>query len=568
METYKIHSLLRSLLSDVCEMFPAFLDEKKECDQLDQLLAKYGELDLVSLFSSLGKALEKSLITLKRMNYGVLEVVDDYPTFLRELWVIVFFADGLPRDVCDEPTSMRTSAVFALRQFLLVFSKLTDIECQASENEEIRSFVERISAVPEVQLAATTLGCARRLLAMLYEQSSASFAQFDDSPFGLHGPGAVFNREKGSEKWNFSFLPGSPNGLFSFYKSYMSEEQIVPRVNRLAIVPKDFRKHRLICVEQKEMMFFQQGLARVISQALERFAPSRCCINLNDQQPSFRASRNKDIATIDLSDASDLLSTRLAKLLLPAELWRRLSQARSCFTELPDGSYCRISGTLFTMGNALCFPVETMIFWSLAAASILEQYGLDRVSDMLVITKALKVAKLRVFGDDIIVHDSLVDDVIASLRDAGLRVNEEKTCKGLSSVREACGSWWYNSVDCSIVRLKYHEANNDSSWMAMLASAKLLYQSGFVRTAIDMLTTLNDYYPVPWGCGWIPQLLTPKRRRYNKDLQRSEFLIPVEVAQPSRLTGEVGLYSYFTGKSSAMAPLHGTVAEKRWVDVI
>lgn len=389
-------------------------------------------------------------------------------------------------------------------------------------------------------------------------------------PFGSHGPGAVFDSAKGKDKWLFNSMPEITDRIYRSQHGYLHNEgeDGVPS-SRVAIVPKDFRSHRIICVEPKEFMFYQQGLMKVLVHVIHSHELTSRSIDFNSQTESFKMSRNNNYSTLDLSDASDNLRLSLARLILPKEVLKLATVARSRSITMPDGEVVENITTLFTMGNALCFPFQTLIFWSLALATMLVHGPIPSTREALI--RSVKKLRLRVFGDDIIVPRRFYQEVCDVLSLCGLKVNVAKSCDA-TPVRESCGSWFYYGIDVRIVRLRTHAVCSDKDWVSLLQCAKLLFQSGFTRTSEAILCSLDSYLPVPRGIGWIPGSLPwgSGNVRYNSLLQRVEVRMPViKDNKPDVLSGEVGLYNYFVGRGSHMAPHHSAQrTEWGWTDTI
>jgi len=386
------------------------------------------------------------------------------------------------------------------------------------------------------------------------DEDIASWSQFVDEPYGLHGPGAVYDCSKGKDKWSFGNLPGLPSRLLEGQHSSLPQGELdVERLSRLCVVPKDFRGHRLICIEPKELMFLQQGLMRTIYQMVKTNLVTGTCIDFRDQRKSFDLSKSLKYSTIDLSDASDNLRLELCRYLFPKEVYRVLVNARSREVELPDGERV-VPTTMFTMGNALCFPIETLVFFTLSLATMLEESGqVWRVGKPRWLSEYVRKNRIQVFGDDIIVPRRFFHPVCDTLAGCGLVVNSNKSCHS-TPVREACGSWFFHGIDCTIVRLKVDAVETYSDWISSVETVKLLFQSGFTRTARTILSLLQCYHDIPID-GISDTHSSIKNRRYNVQLQRLEWRLPsLSLGKPDVLTGDVGLYSYFTGKGSHAAP--------------
>lgn len=613
---------LLGIYRDLCDLYSDDLSSCQSKESDIQLIASLQEADILNL-CLIGKAVEKSLITGEQLHIEALPIEfssntvfegfydneTGFPVLLHSCFDRLFWRDGFPvtsfqlsdslqesdgiwhpatyqKDLIDFLDSemnrkpytkplpgMKLAAmdVLAIRQFYLGLSKLRDITCIADEESEIREFKERVTRPlvlgPNV---SNVIRIARRLLDSVFDDPDfALWQQYSEDPWGRHGPGAVFDSSKGKDKWTFGHIPGLPDKLYQAQHASLPQgEVVVERRARLAVVPKDFRGHRLICVEPKELMFYEQGLMSTIYSMVESNLVTRTSIDFRNQSASYKRSRNLKVATIDLSDASDNLRKELCRLLFSKEVFSVLAGARSREVELPDGEIV-VPTTMFTMGNALCFPIETLAFWALSLASMLLDDGKTWLIDEpwgLAVYAGKR--HLIVFGDDIIVHRRYYEGVVEVLTGCGLLVNKGKSCYN-TYVREACGSWWYANYDCSITRLKTSSVETYSDWISTLESAMLLYQSGFFSTCESILSALDAFYPVPYSALGFPYRKT-EIRRWNVQLQRLEWRLPfLSKGKPEVLNGEVGLYAYFTGQGSHTAPRSDqSLVEWGWVSLI
>lgn len=296
-------------------------------------------------------------------------------------------------------------------------------------------------------------------------------------------------------------------------------------------------------------------------------------INFRDQSVNALLSRQwTDVATLDLSDASDTVSRRIVKQILPKDWYDLLSSLRSHFCQTPDGLQhpCR---AFAPMGSALCFPVESVIFAAVTGAVLTTiDHG-----------RFLKQQKhlFRVYGDDIIVPKDAGRAVMSVLRATGFTPNESKCCvRGY--FRESCGAEWWKGVDVTVVRprsLSPHAVSPDSyrgytttMEMPMALHAKALFSRGFLRAA-KHLASLCDF-PVALGDGpgyYPPDLDWPKpgRVRWNPKLQRceQEACLPVQVNTPSYTGDHYGalFLGLCSGWSSEQVLLPRVKAKKKWV---
>jgi hypothetical protein len=194
--------------------------------------------------------------------------------------------------------------------------------------------------------------------------------------------------------------------------------------NKIVFVPKTTLVDRTIAVEPLLNGYLQKGV-----DSFMRLCLKRVCIDLSDQ------SRNQHLAylgsipgqldpfvTIDLSSASDSISTEVVKRLLPYEWFIFLNQLRSKHYTLDDKVFTPYE-KFVSMGNGFCFPLETLIF-----ASVCSLYS--------------KPGDFSVYGDDIIVRQSVSSQVLQTLWWLGFRHNPLKTfLRG--PFRESCGADWF-----------------------------------------------------------------------------------------------------------------------------
>jgi hypothetical protein len=169
----------------------------------------------------------------------------------------------------------------------------------------------------------------------------------------------------------------------------------------------------------------QLGYGDFMSKRLARFG-----IDLKDQSINQRLAREGsltgELATLDLSSASDTVATELVYHLLPVDWAIALSACRCGFVSF-RGERLRLE-KFSSMGNGYTFPLESLIFWALAKASC--DAG-DVVS---------------VYGDDIILpvkHVALFSEVLTA---CGFVKNTRKSYAS-GPFRESCGADWYRGFN-------------------------------------------------------------------------------------------------------------------------
>lgn len=590
METYAnlVLSFYISLQRDVDELH---LDLDVDLSPIVKALTPDNYDSVVRYLAKFGKAIENALISDVKLD------VPDHPLFFKRdgtelpdltypLLEVLFHRDGFRRHCEKCVYEVNSVYVLLLRQIYLAFSKLIDLEPDVNVDDEISSFVDRIttdhfdSVVLHQRCNTEVLAGARALLSDLFTtevgktmELAAPLAQWVENPFGCHGPGAVADRSEGPQKWSFKPSKRENLGLYELYQLERAYLDSAPRFlpdyqipARLCIVPKDFRGHRLICIEPKELMFAQQGLMRIIYTMVHENPLTKRSITFIDQTKSARACRRDGCSTIDLKDASDRISLSLLRVLLPKKVFEVLTRYRSSKVALPDGRVI-VPKAAFTMGNALCFPIETLVFWAIAMSSI-RQAAFD--SGEYVTTEWLQ-KNIRVFGDDMIVPKKYVRECLRALSGCGLAINYQKTCID-TPVRESCGAWWFAGRDVRITRFRYHKLSNYYVWVSWADNVRELVGNGFNHTAKLICDLMTAVAPVPYGFLGFPgqKDLSGEGIRYNEELQRVEVRMPVLKAgvRVVHLSDWRGLYAWFSRSATQMATRHGADGiEWAWIGV-
>lgn len=199
----------------------------------------------------------------------------------------------------------------------------------------------------------------------------------------------------------------------------------------VGFVPKNAKSHRSIVVEPVLNTLVQLALGDYMEKRLRAFG-----IDIKDQtlNKSLAAlgSLTGGLGTLDLSNASDTISTELVYELLP---WEWAFMLASCRTETVDIDGLKIVQEKFSsMGNGYTFPLETLIFWALASSASRSDYA-------------------SVYGDDIIVKTDDVPLVIEVLEVCGFSVNPSKSF-WTGPFRESCGGDYLRGIDIRPFYLK------------------------------------------------------------------------------------------------------------------
>lgn len=222
--------------------------------------------------------------------------------------------------------------------------------------------------------------------------------------------------------------------------------------NVLFTVPKTSLIDRCAAKEPDYNMFVQKSIGDYIRRCLKRKG-----INLNDQSVNQRLAREgslyNTLATLDLSSASDSVTTQLVLLLIPDEWFDFMNDVRSKYTVI-DG-VPHLNEMFSSMGNAFTFELESLIFWALTRACAFLTHSKGRIS---------------VYGDDIICPVGLQDAVLSTLEYCGFRVNVKKTFFD-GPFRESCGAHWYNGYDITPFYIRKVPVDV-SDWIHLLNSLR------------------------------------------------------------------------------------------------
>lgn len=205
---------------------------------------------------------------------------------------------------------------------------------------------------------------------------------------------------------------------------------IVPG-NSVIAVPKNYKTDRTIAKEPCMNVYIQKGIGRCIRKRLNRVG-----VDLDDQTKNQRAalhgSVSGELATVDLSMASDTLSYEVVSWLLPNDWWYALEQCRSPVGVLPSGESIRYQ-KFSSMGNGYTFELESLIFWA-----ICQQTCKPNVNE--------REMSVCVYGDDLIVPSIHFEALCERLQQAGFTPNAKKSFS-TGPFRESCGKQYYLGAD-------------------------------------------------------------------------------------------------------------------------
>ena len=273
----------------------------------------------------------------------------------------------------------------------------------------------------------------------------------------------------------------------------------------LAFVPKNAKTDRAICTEPSLNGLFQLGLGDLMAERL-RLARIDIRDQTRNQRLAMYGSISGEIATLDLSSASDSVSIGLVMYLLPMD-WAELILDLRTDAVVYNGERIVLE-KVSSMGNGFTFPLETLIFWALAQSCV----------DLC---KNPRQMEASVYGDDIIVPTDAVPLLREVLTETGFVLNDAKSFWD-GPFRESCGHDYLRGIS---VRPAYVKGETFDNGACGLTTADLfrLHNAYYARGEFLACAMLRSWIhpsirrsgPAGYGDGhlhgpWIPTLHRPK----------------------------------------------------------
>lgn len=309
------------------------------------------------------------------------------------------------------------------------------LERFSATNERIRLFNDAFSS------SSLTVAMASELAYVF--QCEVQFSLDAMAEVGKCGPGASVGHKGDVDFFTKMFnstLTHTSDALIRHYRYVLSSrwnsaESVRSKLHstvrvdgsKITTVPKDEKKRRTICVEPILNMFYQLGAKSVLEGVLRR----QHQIDVGNQQDFNRemakqASVSGAYATIDLSDASDSISTSLIREILPRDVFNALDCVRSKRARV--GSEWVDLHMFSTMGNGFTFVLMTLVLSTLIR-SVYRQHGIHPKAN----------SNYAVFGDDLIVRTDMYPHILQALDDLGFIPNQDKSFS-TGFFRESCGA--------------------------------------------------------------------------------------------------------------------------------
>lgn len=393
-----------------------------------------------------------------------------------------------------------------------------------------------------------------------------------------HGPGAVSDQRRFENKYLFPTWSNKLESVFPFSQYGFANEGLwadavsqgldgfvnhePPSV--LIAVPKTAKGPRLIAKEPIAHQWMQQALRDFFERRIPETALAGC-IEFRSQDRSrmlaLRASLTGDSWTVDLSSASDRMSLWLIE-----RMFRRnkmllsmlhATRTRWLINRIDKHAPLGVILKKFApQGSACTFPLQSIVFSIISIACVLHSRSLT--PSYRTIREAAK--EVQVFGDDIVIPSDAGLLLTEMLHHLKLKVNTSKSY-GTGKFRESCGMDAYDGHDVTPFYIRsFPKRSNPESVGSSIELVRNAFNKGFLKAAWHLrllisskirYANLPEVLPDSGALGWPSRLgfdPNAQKCRWNHDLQRQEYLVPVLVSKSRTKPneGSTGLLQYFT----------------------
>lgn len=333
-------------------------------------------------------------------------------------------------------------------------------------------------------------------------------------------------------------------------------DRFVENFTQARFVPKSYKSLRSMCPETTVPAFFGQGVGGSIGARLTKIG-----IDLKTQPSvhvmlSLLASKFEElgIATLDWSEASNRIWIVLCKVLMSegdgprwfdfimnvcrsnatwvtfkvklakGERFEAMADLEEYLEVYADGQYsvkktgqlyvvkCLVQTSMIgTMGNAITFPLQTLIFYAFLTACT-EMYADSHAVDDGINRILPDMQPVSEFGDDGIVDIRIVDTVKYYAPLLGLRLNSDKSYYS-GKFRESCGGDYYCGMEVRPVMLQRPPTSPKDdpgtnarvihAWLYIAANAAstwVVNQGGSVRPIDEWLLNQHRIFKVGKVC--------------------------------------------------------------------
>jgi hypothetical protein len=566
------------LIEDVCREFPGYRTSlERDLVRLLRNTEKLSHYFYALEMPRINAAFRQCLVVgnsgaLRGVNHCKWHPICSYPLLFSSLWSEIFSGAGL---LLERPNPR---ALFYIQELTLVFKKIDggcDSDLDIKAKDEFFAQESRIRE-PTLQwnvgdfdprhnrhLLDADRGGRDDLTAELFPSTggsvvdprlpaelqrvadifAGSLSWYNPEEWQCaHGPGAVSDKPRSGDKYDFRFWPSRLDSLFAYDAhadiglsklDYSDHEHPA----KLICVPKDARGPRLIASEPSYLQFAQQSINSYLRAEIDR-SMIASAINFNDQTYSqdraIGASIAGKFATVDLKSASDLLSLWLVERLFRRNppLLSAIQATRSRY--VTDGTRTIFMRKVAPMGNAYIFPLQTCVYTLMCVAALAVVDGKEIHSSKQIRRYAREV---QVFGDDIIIPERGYRALVSLLTYSGLKVNASKSFAE-GNFREACGVDAYQGYDITPAYVKQIPTiESPETLVSTVDCVNNLYEKG-LYSAADRLRSLipskiHKWIPEVHRCSGafgfrVSQPYNENLKlRFNRDLQKLEALVIV-----------------------------------------
>lgn len=438
-------------------------------------------------------------------------------------------------------------AIRAVRQITLLFSKVL-LPCRDDRvKKAFENYMEcELDVIKNSSTFANSLeGEYARIGGLLFRDLFAEIANrlYRGELVPKHGSGSTADRILGNKKYLIQEWTDRLESVFPYLENLSSSyslglsrlscidirEPWNERPVRVITVPKTLKTPRIIAMEPSYMQYMQQGVLEIIREEVERdnflapFLSTRS--QLPNQQLAKRGSLYGDLATLDLSEASDRVSNLHVRTLVSnfPILDEVVQATRSRKADVPGFGVIHLA-KFASMGSALCFDFEAMVFLTVVFL------GIERSLGRPLTRKDIRsfTGQVRVYGDDIIVPTEYTPTVVDCLEAFGFKVNRRKSFWN-GKFRESCGKEYYNGHDVSITRVRRmlpKQRQHVDEVVSTVSLRNLLADSGcdnavrYLDGLLERIIPMPEILPTSPGLGrW--NRFSYQTERYHPQLQHS-----------------------------------------------
>lgn len=588
-----VMAVYEGIISDAIATWPESTKSfGKDLSYLRRAMEQRGLPFFTITLPSLGKVLDRSLAKGSFLTEGVpqgIPLLQKRPELFGDLYLKVFHDSGSLRLDFD------VNAVAFLRQFCYCCKKLR-LQCKPHYVEQtLQEFFDIEQSLPPSYektwdddipewrpIKGHPLGEYQPTI--LADEVPIDWDQFrklcgivisslGTAPFWelemKHGPGVVSEQSEVVSKYDF---PNWPQKLGSYFPyDWFATGRLdgpfnyseVEYPSRLIAVPKTQKGPRLICAEPTAHQWVQQGIWKWLDKA-SRSTLLGHSIRFRDQEISreraLEASIDGSLCTIDLSAASDRLSTRLVQYVFQGSpILDLLHACRSRYLTqtLSDNHPRTITLRKFApMGSATTFPIQSIVFTLLAVfgkkISEETQYKLDPR------TLEDDFRAVTVFGDDIIAPNNAYSAITRLLTECGLKVNSDKSFHE-GFFRESCGMDAFCGSDVTPAYILDAYDGSPPSMATIVETANNFHKRGYWNAAQSVVNCLPHkerkllaVLGSEGGClglfSFCGRNLDHLQRRWNESYHRWERTVLTVTSSVTKVQGRdwSSLTQYFT----------------------